>query len=258
MFPFIQIFQLNIPAYGVFLAISIVISGVIAYFRCKKANLNGDDFLVIVVCALGIGLTTAWGLYIAVTFSAEEILSLIHAKKIGVLFQGGMVYYGGAIGGFAGALIGAKIVKTKILDFMNPVVPCLPLAHAIGRIGCFGAGCCYGKPTNSMLGIAFQSPVGGAPAGILLFPVQLLEAVLTLALFVVLLVITKRSRIRAIALPAYLLGYATIRIVTEFFRADGIRGIFLGLSTSQWISLMIIFGVTIYFLFIGKLRKQNP
>lgn len=257
MVPYFRILQRNIPSYGVFLAAAIVVAGALAYRRCRKANLSGDDFLILAVSAIGVGLVMAWGLYVAVTFSIRELVSIVQSGGIGMLFQGGMVFYGGAIGGFFGALLGARIAKVRLLDYVNPVVPCLPLAHAIGRLGCFSAGCCYGVPTDSCLGVVFQNPVGGAPAGVALFPVQLLESGLNLLLFAGLVILTKRTKVRAIALPAYLLGYGAVRFTTEFFRADAVRGFLWGLSTSQWISLLLIAGTGVYLLLLGRRHKNR-
>lgn len=103
--------------------------------------------------------------------------------------------------------------------------------------GTFLAGCCYGRPTQSFLGVAFSHPAGGAPAGVKLLPVQLFEAGADVLLFALLLPLTRRARSRYDGLAWYCLLYGAARFVLEFFRYDAIRGSALFLSTSQWISL---------------------
>ena len=99
MFPYLNLFYRNIPTYGVCLALAIVVAGSLAYFRCKKLRLSGDDFLIIAVTAIGLGLVVAWGFYVAVTFSFRQIVEVIRIGKGELLLQGGMVFYGGVFGG---------------------------------------------------------------------------------------------------------------------------------------------------------------
>lgn len=256
MLPFFTIASLRIPAYGFFLAVAIFTAGLVAFFRCRKARLSTDALLIIAASSVGLGIVSAWALYVAVTFSFDDILALIRANRWDELIPGGMVYYGGIIGGAAGAWIGAVIAKVRLSAYLDSIVPSLPLAHAIGRLGCFSAGCCYGKPTSSWIGIAFAAPVGGAPAGIPLIPIQLIESALNLLIFVLLILAARKSRTKAVTLPLYLAMYGCVRFLTEFFRGDEIRGGVLGLSTSQWISLLCILAALLYLL-AGKMRKRQ-
>ncbi|HRX57654.1 MAG TPA: prolipoprotein diacylglyceryl transferase [Eubacteriales bacterium] len=257
MFPYITIGTLTLPTYGVMIASGILISGLLAFVRVKKAGLSVDDFLMIAACAIGLGLFGAWLTYVLVSFSVAEIVAIIRAGQIGLLLQGGMVFYGGFIGGVLGALLGARIAGAPLTDFLNPVVPVLPLAHAIGRIGCFCAGCCYGVPTNSALGVVYTHPVGGAPVGVALLPVQLFETGCNLLIFLFLIVFTKKTKSKTLVLPAYVICYGCVRFCLEYIRYDFVRGALLGLSTSQWFSIGGVLLSVAYIVYHRRREKKR-
>ena len=130
-------------------------------------------------------------------------------------------------------------------DYLDIVVPVIPLGHAIGRIGCLCAGCCYGRPTDSAIGVVYTQPVGGAPTGVPLLPVPLFESAANLVIFGILMLISHKSKSRYLTTFLYCILYGITRFVLEFFRYDSIRGVTGGLSTSQWISLGLIAGALI-------------
>ena len=157
-------------------------------------------------------------------------------------------------GDFYGGFIGA-LVASAVFFFRHPQLPfwrtadlCGPaiaLGQAIGRIGCFMAGDDYGAPTHVPWAVTFTDPdaarVGGAPLGVPLHPVQLYESILCLALFVVLVRLSRRKRFDGEVILAYTTLYAVARFVLEFFRGDADRGFVFGgwLSTSQFIALIL-------------------
>jgi phosphatidylglycerol:prolipoprotein diacylglycerol transferase len=253
MFPYITIGKLTLPSYGVMIACGVLISGLLAFMRVKKAGLSGDDFLIIAACAVGLGLFGAWLTYVLVSFSAAEIAAIVLSGRIGLLLQGGMVFYGGLAGGVLGALLGTRLARASLSGFLNPVVPVLPLAHAIGRIGCFCAGCCYGVPTDGFLGVVYTHPAGGAPTGVPLLPVQLFESGCNLLIFLFLIVFTKKTTSKTLVLPVYVVCYGCVRFFLEYFRYDSVRGALLGLSTSQWVSIA---GVLLSVAYIGYHRYR--
>ena len=155
-------------------------------------------------------------------------------------YQPGYVFYGGFLFGAAAALLAARVVKTPVRALSRALLPCLPFAHALGRVGCFFAGCCYGREARWLPGVVYPENTEwvGAPAGIPLVPAQLIEAALLLAIGAILL---RRARNpRANLLRDYIRLYAPVRFFMEFLRGDAIRGAFLFLSTSQWIGLALL------------------
>lgn len=167
---------------------------------------------------------------------------------------GGMVFYGGVLGGSAVVLF-LLISKRARFSWLETIfVPIIPLVHGIGRIGCFCAGCCYGIPTESALGVVFP-PGGIAPAGTALIPIQLWEAGGDFLLAILLWLPWYQKEGERLAV--YLLGYGCLRFITEFYRGDIERGLAGTLSMAQWISLgCMIAGVCLLLKTRGWQRKR--
>ena len=133
------------------------------------------------------------------------------------------------------------------------LVPTLPLIHALGRVGCFCAGCCYGVEAAEPWGIPFTHAIA-APNGVPLLPVQLYECAAELMIFLFLLWYAPRAASKGGILRAYMLAYAPVRFVLEFFRGDVVRGIYGPLSTSQWISLAVMAAAIVWLV---RKRREN-
>ena len=123
------------------------------------------------------------------------------------------------------------------------------LVHLFGRLGCFFAGCCYGSPTNSWLGVIFSDPLCAArPKGVPLHPTQIYEACYILLVMIILLSIRDRKKFNGQLFLLYLAFYAAGRTVIELFRGDEIRGYVLGfISHSQVIAVLILLGVLLVY-----------
>lgn len=153
----------------------------------------------------------------------------------------GFTFYGGFILGLIALFISFRFLKVNTQNGLSLIVPLLLISHAFGRIGCFMAGCCYGKPTNSIFGVTF--PIDSFPyeeyqCSLSIHPTQLYEAFFLIILFFICLkYISFYNRI-----PFYLISYGLLRFLIEFFRADN-RGVLFSqtiLSPSQLISLLLI------------------
>jgi phosphatidylglycerol:prolipoprotein diacylglycerol transferase len=157
---------------------------------------------------------------------------------------GGSVFYGGLL--FA-LLIGWLYIRKHQLStgmYADMGAVAIPLFHTFGRIGCFLSGCCYGIRWDYGF-VYHHSPVEVAnhtPR----FPVQLVEAVLNLSLFLFLLWLLRSGKLKNRLLAVYLLIYPAYRFVLEYLRDDNYRGFLWGLSTSQWISLILIVFTTVF------------
>ena len=239
MFPYLNLFGRAIPLYGVCMAAGVVLAAVGAIARARRAGMDENDMIVILACAVGAGLAGAKGLYLGVSYGLDRMLSQIRAGDFSFLLESGQVYYGGLILGTAGALIAAACLRVKGSDVAFAVVPMLPVGHALGRIGCFLGGCCYGLPCSAPWGLDFSA------AGVIgrMFPIQLVEALLNLLLAAALARLAKRTQNRWNVLLAYMGGYGALRFSLEFFRGDRVRGMGGALSTSQWISLALMLGM---------------
>lgn len=252
MHPYFHLFSFAIPAYGVFMAAGLSLATLLAIIRAKKAGGDPDYTLIIICFATGGVLLGSYLLYLVVSYGLNRVIADIKEGSFSFLKSGGLVFYGGLIGGIAGALLGIRVThETRYSMLVNAIVPCIPLGHAIGRVGCLFAGCCYGLPYNG-IGAIHLIPVGITYP---VFPVQLLEAVLNLILSGCLLLYSRKKPSGYSLLFLYLICYAVIRFLLEFLRGDQIRGLFIGLSTSQWISLLMLFSGGLL-LFLAHTHKK--
>lgn len=259
MLPFLDLGFIKLPMYGLMGAAGTIIAISIAVFTKNRYDIKKDDVLYS-ACFAGIGvLVGSKLLYVIATLphiiENYEAYSDDKLLMISSLF-GGYVFYGGLIGGIIMGMVYGKIFKINPIKLVDIYAPLIPLIHAFGRIGCFCAGCCYGAPSEKY-GVYFDA-FGGAPQGVKLFPIQLVEAGINFLVFAVLLIfaIKKIFKLGGIT-GAYLSIYAIERFILEFFRYDSIRGGFLGISTSQWISIVLLpIGIALI-LFGDKIFKEK-
>ena len=128
------------------------------------------------------------------------------------------------------------IKKLKFLEYFDLMMPSIALAQGFGRIGCFLAGCCYGKETSGALAITFTNS-DFAPNNVPLIPTQIYSSVLDFVHFLLLLYVAKHKKTDGQVAACYLIFYSIGRFVIEFFRGDIERGSVGILSTSQFISI---------------------
>ena len=184
-----------------------------------------------------------------------KLLLLLGGQTLEMLLSGGYVFYGGLFGGLLAAVSYCRRYRISLRAAADFYAPALPLFHVFGRIGCFLAGCCWG--IEAPWGVVYTHSLA-APNGVTLFPVQLTEAVCNLAICMVLLLRERRLSGRQPTGGALLLHaalYACVRFLLEFWRGDAVRGHFLFFSTSQWISVLILFAIGIYFWNIVRSRQ---
>ena len=210
----------------------------------RREGLDGDALASLGLWAIAGAVIGAKALMIARALP-EYAAAPSELFSLSVLTSAGDFY-----GGFIGALIASAIFFRRHpgLPFWRTADLCGPataLGQAIGRIGCFMAGDDYGRPTHLPWAATFTdpdaAPIGGAPLGIPLHPVQLYESIVCLVLFGVLVRLGRRKRFDGEVMLAYTLLYAIARFVLEFFRGDADRGFVFGglLSTSQFIAVIL-------------------
>ena len=160
------------------------------------------------------------------------------------LLQAGGVFYGGMI---AGVLVGVWYMRRHMLPVQKVAdiaAPSVALGHAVGRLGCFAAGCCYGIPTDLPFGVTFTDTYSGTlvgvPLNIPLHPTQLYSSLGNLLLFGGLLWFYRRKSFDGQVFWVYVLAYAGFRFLVEFWRGDPRGAIFADtLSTSQFIAIIL-------------------
>ena len=235
---YINLLGRNIPSYGLCIVIGGVVTNIIAYYILKKKDFDIDDFILMETYGFLGAFIGAKGLYLLVSINEIDWNRFFQYKYFLTLMEGGFVFYGGIIGAIIFAYISSRIYSIYFWNYFKEVLFLLPLGHAFGRIGCFMAGCCYGVPYDGVISVVFPEN-SFAIHGISLFPVQLVEAAGLVVISFVIFCIYNLFGID-IGLESYMLLYGTFRLVLENYRYDDYRGYFLLLSTSQWISIILI------------------
>ena len=253
--PVINLFGRELPVYGLSWIIGIALAAVIAIFLFRRAKLELFDLACSAIMTVIGGIVGAKLLFLII--SLPQIIQ--NDIPFMAYINGGFVFYGGLIGAMIALYLYLRIYKLPKYEFSDIYAVVAPLGHAIGRVGCHFGGCCYGMPYDGPGCVVYTERIGeSAPLNTPLFPIQLLEASSLIVLFEVLLVVYLRRKPAGTTTFVYIVSYAVLRFVLEFFRGDMIRGIAWSLSTSQWISIgLVIFAVTCLVVHKKKLKKEN-
>ena len=246
MLPIINIFGYSVGSYAVLSFLGFIVCGIVVYFSCRNLKIEIED-IAILELVVAAGLLFGGHLLYGITNISEianafktlfEVEIEATVKTLSDSF-GGMVFYGGFLGGIASLKIYIHFTKAKFKSsIMDIYAFSIPLFHFFGRIGCFLAGCCYG--IESKFGfIVNNNTLVPSINGVRRFPVALFEAVSNIIIFYILLKMFKRGLCKNKLLYLYMIFYSSVRFFTEFLRGDSIRGIYLGVSTSQWISIYL-------------------
>lgn len=256
------LFQREIPIYGFLIMIGGIFAIGTALILIKKVNLEFFDFMCCVAFVIIGAFVGAKLLSIITSFrTIVEFFVIVQPpiiEGIAIVLQSGFVFYGGLIGGLIALVLYCVVCKVNLRPYISVAATVVPLGHAFGRVGCFFAGCCYGIPYDGWLSHTYthaDNPTEGL-LGVPRFPVQLLEACCLLILFAVLLYVFLKKPNSFASTVAYIIGYSILRFCLEFLRGDKERGGFLGVSTSQWISILLVIGLIIAVIIYHKKYKQ--
>lgn len=237
MYQYIEFIGIKIYLYGFMISAGIIIANIMVYIIFKINKLKFEDFIILESYAFFGGFTGAKILYIIVSFDLIDWNNIFKLSYFNQLMSGGFVFYGGLVGGGIFIFLAGKIHKIKVMFYLKQCIFILPLIHGFGRIGCSMAGCCYGIPYDGIFAVTFPEN-SFAVSGISLFPIQLVEAIMLLLIFAIILFLQLKIKYEY-TIESYLISYSIIRFILENYRYDIHRGIFFGLSTSQWISIGI-------------------
>lgn len=239
--------------YGIFVAIGIL-SGLWVASRFSKARgIPPESIIDSGVWLVISGLIGARLFYVILnwkdSFASQPLYEIFMIQK------GGLVFYGGLLGGILGAFIFSKIKKIPILRLFDVLSLGLPIGHFFGRIGCFMNGCCYGKETNLPVGVHFPSP--HETFGKAVHPTELYESFLNLLLFFYLIKYFKKEKPDGAVTACYLMSYSLIRFAVEFLRGDyPANQLFFGghLTPAQVLSpALFVAGLILYL----KIKKHH-
>ena len=235
---------LSIPTYGVLVGIGFLVGLYLVGRLARRAGLDPDKMTnlgVWVVLAAMVGAK----LFLVV---ADLDTYLEHPERLFSLslLRAGGVFYGGLLAALGTAVWYSHRHGLPGLRTADIFAPAVAVGHSIGRLGCFAAGCCWGKPTALPWGVAFTDPAAhdfvGVPLNVHLHPTQLYEAGGTLAVGLVLLRLIQKPHRPGTVLAWYLVLYSTFRLLVEFLRAETSRSFpFDGpLSVTQWVAVLLV------------------
>ena len=261
MYPILfRIGSFPINSYGLFLALAFLAA---IFVTVRLAERDGLAKERVYDLCLWLLLSSLVGSKILMFFTEPEYRE--HPLQLFSLdfLRSGGVFYGGLLGAMITGYILMRRWKLPWWKTADACAPGIALGNALGRQGCFAAGCCWGKPTNLPWGVRFTElghEVTGVPIGLKLHPTQLYESLAMLTAFLFLLWLHKRKKFSGQVILAYALLYSTVRFLIEFVRDDP-RGDILGLttlsglSTSQLISIVV--GVGAFVILIIRWRRMK-
>lgn len=240
MFPILfSIGSFPIHSYGIFIAIGFVSAVLFMRHQAIKAGLPHTAIVDLCFWCLFLGILGSRVVFIITQWAYYRE----HFHEIFHIWEGGLVFYGGPIVCIP-FFFWFALKKRLPLGFLSDsAAMALTLAHGFGRIGCFAAGCCYGKPTSLSWGMTLSPHlVDPHLVGRSLHPTNLYESVFLFCLFIALFLKNRKKRFDGQIALIYLMSYASFRFLIEFLRGDDVRGFIASqlLSTSQTISVMVL------------------
>lgn len=255
MYPYVHLGSLTLPSYGCLILLGAVLALAYLWFSGPKSGFPREDLIyasLYGVIGVMIGAKLLYLLTMIPPFIQHWSLLMAEPRLLLQLFRGGFVFYGGLIGGICGAVCYCRRYCLPFLPMLDRLIVAVPLVHGCGRIGCFLAGCCYGMPYEGFGAVVYPENTFGL-AGVSLFPLPLWEAAGLFLLFVLVWYVSRKPRKVGWMTGLYLCIYPVFRFAAEFFRYDDLRGVWFGLSTSQYISVLL-FIVGCWLLWTSKKR----
>lgn len=221
MYPIlVKIGPLTVHTYGFMMAVGVALGLWFIYAQAKRSGLDANRimdaaFYTIIVSLLGAKL---------ILFLSNAGYYLEYPKELFALARSGGVFQGGLTFGVIFAFWYFHRRKIPTWATADLIAPALAMGHGFGRIGCFSAGCCYGRDCAAPWAVVFENDYAAELTGVRLHdplhPVQLYEAALNFLNFAVLFLVLKKKRFDGQVFALYIVNYSVIRFVTEYFRGD--------------------------------------
>jgi phosphatidylglycerol:prolipoprotein diacylglycerol transferase len=247
MFP--QLFHIghfSVPTYGFLVATGVLLGLWISVRNAERLGIDGDKAWNLGILVVLCGILGAKILYVINEWSTYKA----HPSEIFTIstLQAGGVFSGGLLAAFIAAAWYVRKNHLPALGTCDAFAPGLAIGHSIGRMGCFAAGCCYGKPTHHWWGVTFTNPLAnaitGTPLNKPLEPTQLFESAVELANFLVLTWLLKRRKFDGQIIGAFMFLYGFARFFLEYLRDDPGRGSVFGgaMTGTQLIAIGLVVG----------------
>ncbi|MBE0426488.1 MAG: prolipoprotein diacylglyceryl transferase [Nitrospirae bacterium] len=244
---------ITIYTYGFLVAAGFLLGLALAIRQAKKEGIPHNKivdlgFYILIAALVG---SRLFFIFINTGYYIENPLDILK------IWEGGLVFYGGVLLAVPTAIWYARKNFLGIWKTADIFAPSIAIGHAIGRLGCFFAGCCYGKTAETLpWGIIFTNPESLAPTNIPLHPTQLYESAGEFLIFFLLITLRRYKSFNGQLFMTYLILYSILRFIVEFFRGDVERGfIMYNLSVSQGVSILVLFAAIAGLYFLRK--KEN-
>ncbi|MDH7499696.1 MAG: prolipoprotein diacylglyceryl transferase, partial [candidate division NC10 bacterium] len=241
----------TLHTYGLFISMGVLLAIALAAREARREGLDPQKML-----DLGFYLLVASIIGSRLLFVLIFYPDYLHRPwAIFKLWEGGLVFYGGFVLALAVGIWYLRRNRLPLWRTADLWAAPLALGHALGRIGCFSAGCCYGKPSSVPWAVTFSDPQSLAILGVPLHPVQLYETLSNFLLFCFLFLFRRFRRFEGQVFWLYVLLYSLLRFLLEFYRGDA-RGFLLPpyLSISQGISIPLAVASLIMLSHLSKRR----
>ena len=252
----IRIGPLTIHTYGFLIATGFLIGLYLAVWRAKKEGIPSDRIIDLGFYILLSAIVGSRLLFIIIN-SGYYLKDPLAIFKI---WEGGLVFYGGVMVAVPTVIWYVKRHKLALWSMADIFAPSIAIGHVFGRLGCFSAGCCYGKAAETLpWGVIFADPECLAPLNVRLHPVQLYESGGELVIFLILMVLSgHKSSYKGRLFMTYLLLYSILRFTVEFFRGDEARGfLFSYIPVSQGISILMFIAALAGIIVLRQKSKRT-
>ncbi len=244
---------LTLHTYGLFVALGFIAGILITIKLGKSMKIPSNSVMDMGFIIILSGLAGSRLIYIIINFSHYVANPLDIIK----LWQGGLVFNGGLVAVIIVLFLYARHHRLNIWTLGDLWSPAATIGQAIGRIGCFFAGCCYGKPTDVPWAVIFTNPKSIATLNIPIHPTQIYSSLSSFIIFIILMILHSKKKFEGQVFLWFLILHSTARLFLERFRGDS-RGTIItnDLTMTQFIAMLILIGaVTALFIFKPKDKK---
>jgi phosphatidylglycerol:prolipoprotein diacylglycerol transferase len=242
-----------IAGYGLMVALGLVLGLGMAVLLARRRGLEVVNALLVALIAVVAGLIGSFLLFV-LTIVPELI------RNPSLPLAAGLVFYGGPLAAVPAAVIACRRLGVPALKMADVAAPSLALGHALGRMGCFLGGCCFGRPWDGPLAVVFTHPLAPAASPALpRHPVQLYESLFLMAASLAMILLWPRTKGDGRLALGYVGAYALWRFAAELLRADVVRGYVVQgwVTTSQAISLAILPVAVAGIWWLGRRARQQ-
>lgn len=255
MFPdLFSIGPFTFHTYGLLVAIGFFVGLVVTVRIAKSEGIGSQQVIDMGFLMILSGIIFSRVTYVLMNISYYRIQPMDIFK----IWQGGLVFFGGIIGFILIMVWYSKRHHLSLWKLGDIWAPAAAIGQSIGRIGCFMAGCCYGKPTDLKWGVVFTHPESLAPLNVPLHPTQIYSSISGFLIFLILILLHTKKKFDGQVLLWFLILHSTARLVIERFRGDD-RGMLWGTSMSitQFFTTLVLVTAVITLIVLKSKRSKH-